>query len=300
MTVDELLKVCELTEWSAHRSTATLQSNLRILRRLIGSEDITTLHYTRLKTLASDMATGRGGKPLAPATVKRRMDTLSNALLLATKMTDDKGQPLLLAKPTFPSFEIDNVQDRIISDDELVAMFEVIAARREAEPGRDWRRFDALIRFLLATACRRGEALRVWPGHIEKRIVKGQARHFVTFERYSTKSKKARTLPLTGEIVAMLPELRLQAGNGPLFPFTPGELWGMWKVVRKDMAARGYDFSLVKFHTTRHTTLTKAMKRFPLAKVSKLAGHASVQITADRYGHIEAEDLLDVVDGVAA
>ncbi len=42
------------------------------------------------------------------------------------------------------------------------------------------------------------------------------------------------------------------------------------------------------------------MKRFPLAKVSKLAGHASIQITADRYGHLTADDLVDMVDAVAA
>ena len=89
------------------------------------------------------------------------METLSAALLLATKMTDDQGQPLLLAKPTFPTFVIQNIQGRVISDEEAAALFEVIAKRREAEPHRDWRRFDALIRFLLATACRRGEALRV-------------------------------------------------------------------------------------------------------------------------------------------
>ena len=175
-------------------------------------------------------------------------------------------------------------------------MFEVIAARREAEPHRDWTRFDAFMRFLLATACRRGEALRVWSGHIEQR----DARHFVIFERYTTKSKKPRIVPLSAEIVRLLPALRLQAGNGPLFPFTASTLWGMWKAIRQDMAARGHDFSLVKLHTTRHTTLTKAMKRHPIALVSKLAGHASIQITASRYGHLSAEDLVDMVDEIAA
>ncbi|WP_196066431.1 hypothetical protein [Brevundimonas mediterranea] len=66
------------------------------------------------------------------------------------------------------------------------------------------------------------------------------------------------------------------------------------------MAKRSHDFSLVRYHTTRHTTLTKAMKRYPLAMVSKLAGHASIQITADRYGHLSADDLVEMVDGLAA
>lgn len=299
MNVSDLLRYCELHEWRGHRSKATLRTNIKQLRALIGDEDIASLHYTRLKRLASDLE-NYGGRTAAPATIKRKLDTLSNALTVATKMTNDDGSPVLIAKPTFPTFEIDNIQERVISDEEVAALFEVIAARREADPARDWTRFDALMRFLLATACRRGEALRVWPGHIERRDVDGVTRHFVTFERYTTKSKKPRTLPLSTEIVALLPALRLQAGNGPLFPFTASQLWGMWKSVRQDMAARGFDFSLVRYHTTRHTTLTKAMKRFPLAKVSKLAGHASIQITADRYGHLSADDLVGMVDDLAA
>lgn len=295
MKVRELLRYCELHEWRGLRSKATLRTNIKQLTALIGDEDIATLHYTRLKTLASQLET-HGRKASAPSTVKRKLDTLSNALTIATRLTNPDGSPVLIAKPTFPTFEIDNIQERTITDAELADMFEVIAVRREAEPHRDWTRFDAFMRFLLATACRRGEALRVWPGHIEQR----DARHFVIFERYTTKSKKPRIVPLTAEVVAMLPALRLRAGNGPLFPFTTSQLWGMWKAVRQEMAARGHDFSLVRYHTTRHTTLTKAMKRFPLAMVSKLAGHASIQITADRYGHLSADDLVDMVDEIAA
>ena len=299
MNVSDLLKYCELHEWRQARSKATLRTNIKQLKALIGDEDIAGLHYTRLKRLASDLET-YGGRTAAPATIKRKLDTLSNALTMATKMTNPDGSPVLLAKPTFPTFEINNIQERVISDAELVDLFEVIAARREAEPARDWTRFDAFMRFLLATACRRGEALRVWPGHIDKRIVEGVVRHFVIFERYTTKTKKPRIVPLSPEIVTMLPALRLQAGNGALFPFTASQLWGMWKAVRQDMSKRGHDFSLVRYHTSRHTTLTKAMKRYPLAMVSKLAGHANIQITADRYGHLSADDLVEMVDGLAA
>lgn len=299
MKARELLRYCELHEWRQARAKATLRTNIKHLNAVIGDEDIASLHYTRLKAVAVELETF-GGRTAAPATIKRKLDTLSNALTIATKMTKDDGSPVLIAKPTFPSFDISNIQERVISDAEVAALFEVIAARRMAEPARDWARYDALIRFLLTTACRRGEALRVLPSHIETRVVDGVARSFVIFERYTTKSKKPRIVPLTAEIVAMLPVLRLQAGNGPLFPFEPWTLWTMWKAVRDDMTARGFDFSLVRYHTTRHTTLTKAMKRYPIAMVSKLAGHTSIQITADRYGHLTADDLVDMVDGIAA
>lgn len=299
MKVRELLRYCELHEWTGHRARLTLRTNIKHLNQLIGDEDIATLHYTRLKTLSAELEL-IGRRPAAPATVKRKLDTLSNALTIATKMTREDGSPVLLAKPTFPSFDIDNIQERVVSDAELSALFDVIARRRVDDPNRDWTRFDALLRFLLATACRRGEALRVHADHFESRVVAGAERHFVTFERYTTKSKKPRTVPVTAEIVSMLPSLRLQAGSGPLFPFTASQLWEMWKAIRADMAAQGHDFSMVRLHTVRHTTLTRAMRRYPLAMVSRLAGHASIQITADRYGHITADDLVDMVEGLAA
>lgn len=62
MKVSDLLDRCEKEEWRGHRSLDTLRSNLRILRRLIGGEDIATLHYTRLKRLADDMGRGRTAK----------------------------------------------------------------------------------------------------------------------------------------------------------------------------------------------------------------------------------------------
>ena len=90
MNVSDLLRYCELHEWRGHRSKATLRTNIKQLRALIGDEDIASLHYTRLKRLASDLE-NYGGRTAAPATIKRKLDTLSNALTVATKMTNDDG-----------------------------------------------------------------------------------------------------------------------------------------------------------------------------------------------------------------
>lgn len=302
MLVKNLLAECERTIWRTARSQPTLRSNLKVLRDLVGDLDIADLHYTRLDELrlALECRPGKRTPTLSPASVKRTMDTLSRALTHATKMTNPDGSPVLFAKPTMPSISVENIQDRVISDAEARAVFEIIDARQAQEPHRDWSRFRAFMRFLLDTACRRGEALRVTASHIETRLIAGRQRSFVSFHRYTTKTSRPRVLPLSDAVADLLPALRLQAGSGPLFGFTPGDLRGMWKAVRTDMKARGYDFSDVGFHTARHTTLTKAMKTHPIAKVSRLAGHASVQITIDRYGHIAADDLVDMVDDIAA
>ena len=55
MKVSELLRYCELHEWRGLRSKATLRTNIKHLKALIGDEVIADLHYTRLKKLASDL-----------------------------------------------------------------------------------------------------------------------------------------------------------------------------------------------------------------------------------------------------
>ena len=299
MIVSDLFTHCERTIWRNVRSRATLKTNLKILRRLIGDEDLTALHFTRLERLVTDLEAlgGRGSPVASPATVKRRMETLSAALTHATKMTNEDGSPVLFGKPAFPAIEVDNIQERTLSDIEAIALFEVIDARTMLEPDRDWSRFRVFVRFLLDTACRKGEALGVWPGHVETRTT---GRTLVGFPRYSTKNKKPRYVPLSAYLVSMIPALRLRAGNGPLFPFTHAVLFKFWEDCRADMRARGFEIGDVKFHTLRHTALTKAAKQHSIQKVSLLAGHSSIQITATRYAHLTPDDLGDLVDTIAA
>lgn len=82
MIVTDLFTHCERTIWRNVRSRATLKTNLKILRRLVGHEPLTALHFTRLETLVTELEAlgGRDGPVAAPATVKRRMETLSAAL----------------------------------------------------------------------------------------------------------------------------------------------------------------------------------------------------------------------------
>lgn len=58
------------------------------------------------------------------------------------------------------------------------------------------------------------------------------------------------------------------------------------------MAEQDFDFRYdTTRQTTRRTTLTRAMKRHPIAMVSRMAGHTSIAITVDRYVPLAAEDL---------
>lgn len=291
MNVTSLLEHCERTYWRDHRSQATLQSNIRQLVRMIGEKDIRQITYADLQALSQ--AFQAQGK--SPATTKRIMDTLSKAMEQALRMTAKDGQPVLAAKPAFPSFTIQNVKDRVVSPVEQTAMFEVIDNLIQTDQARDWNAFRVMIRFIIATACRRSEAMMMTSDHLEQR----GDRWFVTFERYTTKNTKPRSLPLD---MATAQELNGLAVNrqDKLFSFSAKQLWTMLERVKAVMAERGHDMADVGLHTLRHTTLTRAMKRHPIALVSKMAGHSSIQITADRYGHLVADDLVEMVDGLAA
>ena len=53
-------------------------------------------------------------------------------------------------------------------------------------------------------------------------------------------------------------------------------------------------------HSLRHTYATRLLRAGePMAKVSRLLGHESVQVTVDVYGHLNIEDLRDTVESVS-
>ena len=71
-----------------------------------------------------------------------------------------------------------------------------------------------------------------------------------------------------------------------------------WRRVREGVRKAGQNIDDVKFHTLRHTTITDMLRnKESLTLVSRFAGHSSVKITADRYGHIIADDLKGLVKG---
>ena len=296
MTMGELFGRCSQTVWSPRnvRSQRTVKSNIKILSEMIGDEPVTSMNYPRLSQLVSDLF-ARG---YAAGTVHRKMCAVSKALNEATRMTDTAGRPILAAKVSIPTVVARNSRSRVLTRDEEAAIFDAIAARSVAEPTRDWQRFARLLRFLLDTGCRLGEALNVSDALIETH----DNATFVTFPRYTTKNEKPRKLPLTQAIVSCLPYLRAAAIGGKLFPLKSQTVWYMWKGIRSDLVANGVPVSDVVLHTMRHTFLTRLAQsgKVPLERISEWAGHSSLQVTMDHYLHLMPVDKLSTLDVVEA
>lgn len=306
VTMADLFDRAERTIWSPSeaKSQATIRSNVKILSDLIGHVPVAEMTYTRLEELVATLR-ARG---YAPGTIKRKMDAVSRVLRMATRWTDAAGRPLLLSKPVMPSIRVSNLKDRVLSLAEEDAVFAAIERRRPAEPARQWRRFAALVRFLLDTGARLGEARATGPSDLDHRYLDDDtAVTFVTFGRYRTKNDKPRSVPLTA---AVLRDLQAQTEAGDLgtvrgkevyFPMTNGTAWYMWDNIRADVAAAGFDISDVTLHTLRHTCLSRlANGGMDLLRLQLWAGHSDPKITAGRYVHLSPDALaggLDILQG---
>lgn len=274
--------------WGECRAFNTHRSNVKIIRGLLPEgitvEGITSHHVYELDKVLRDE---RG---YAPASRRKLLGTLSAALRRAA--APDVG--LIPARPAFPSIKVKNTKDRVISVDEEAALFECIAARRDAEPLRHWAHFERLCRVLMGTGFRLGEALSCGPSNVKKKRWTDHTGQ--TFEGTwlglsgaVTKSERPRDVPLTRELQGLLPVLNENQAGGRWFPWKKGSSGPIYLLqnVREDMKLRGYDINDVVLHTFRHTCATRlAEGGMDLIALRDWLGHSDIKITAARYVHL--------------
>lgn len=293
-TLSALWTRCENTIWHPRevRSQATLLSNLKILRaveietpagrRVFGDMEVAEVRYSTLEALVEALF----AKDYAAGTVKRKVDMVGRSLTQAAKWE------IITGRPAMPTIKVDNARSRVITDAEEAVVFQIVADRTEAEPGRDWRRYGHLLRFLMDTACRLGEVLAMRRGWIEQRA-EGWA---LNIPGSITKNGKGRTIPLSAACVEALPYLEMNAHrDGRLFPMTAGTAQYYWRVnvVPDAKELHGVDLSDAVLHTFRHTKLTRLAKLpgFGIQRVSTWAGHSDISITAGVYAKLDVGDL---------
>lgn len=287
-SMSDLFEILLKDEWSPSRtkSQRSLMSNIKILTPLIGAtlvKDVTD------QTLA-DLKSALEAKGYAPATVKRKLDTVGRALTGAVK------RRIIDERPNMPVIVVQNLKDRIVSPEEEVLIFEAIDARAQREPMRQWKRFRALVRWLLDGGFRLSEPLQAkldW-------IVEHKGRPTLALPPEATKSGKARPVPLSKAIMDTVPYLTATMTDDRLFPMTAATAWYMWDTIREDIRLSGKgNIDDVNLHTFRHTCLTRLIRGgMAIHWVSKWAGHANTIITEQRYLRTNAGDLWDAFETV--
>ena len=189
---------------------------------------------------------------------------------------------------------------RFLRPDEVTAVIEAAATLR----------YGPILSLILGTGLRRGEALALRWAHVD--LDTGTARVHGSLVRrdgrlvVSTPKTAAsrRTVALSPAMVALLQRWRTTqtteqqtAGNlwqgdgtGRDYVFTtalggPVEPQNVLRTVRTAATVAGLHG--VTVHSLRHTYATTALLNgIPLKVVSSNLGHASIQVTADIYGHV--------------
>lgn len=226
------------------------------------------------------------GVPLAPATVNRYLALLRSILNYAVTAGYLQVSPVRrFARGSYLLPEPRPKRSPPLSSNAEAAR--LLAAIREGH--RDWL---GLFAFLLLTGSRRGEAAGLRWEDVDL------TRRLVTIRRsYEAppKSGKARTVPISTELAAVLAEHRKRDpwGSAVVFPhpesgeqLTPGVKLGPIL----DAACTAAGVARMRVHDLRHAHASLwLMAGGTLADVQRNLGHSTPVLTSETYGHI-AED----------
>jgi integrase len=191
-------------------------------------------------------------------------------------------------------------QPAFLSADQVVKLLEKIDTYHEeaaARPGRNpndrW--LKGLIRLAVSTGLRRNEllALRWRDVDLESEMLLVRNREDGSFK---TKSGKERMVPLAGDAVLLLSEMKESDRPSPgdsVFTdddggnIRPDRVSKRFKRYVRQAGLSGAE--RISFHTLRHTCASwLAMKGTPLRVIQGILGHSSVNVT-ERYSHLRPE-----------
>jgi integrase len=156
-----------------------------------------------------------------------------------------------------------------------------------------------LVRVLLHTALRRGEAAGLKVGDLDAR--RGRLRVRRDVDEYGrddeTKSHQHRDVPVRGQLLLDLKAAAKGRPRGDYLLAAPtGRAWTktMWRT-RWEVARLATGIEDLDTHELRHTAISWAIHAGANVKdVQRMAGHASAAMTLDVYGHLW-DDQLDQV-----
>lgn len=295
LRLSRLLEDCLKTIWhpdAGIRAQASIRSNVRVVSRYIGDLTVDELTTERLTQFVLDMR----AEGYAPGTIKRKLTMLSAALKTLLGKGPGGEPPILDKLPEFPPVVVRNMKDRVISPFEEERMWRELETLRQEYPTQNWWLVARFLRVLLDTGFRLSEALSLGPSSVSVLNARGRTVTMLNLPRYATKSERPHSLPATPALVEMIPALNEQAVKGRWFPVTPALMQYRWSVLRE-----AADMQDVTLHTFRHTCITRLLQGgMDIARVSKWANHANISITATRYGHLAAADLVGGLDILGA
>jgi integrase len=281
----EAHSVADLVERYRREHLGALRpSTRREYERQIAAEILPVLGNAKVASIDSDdidklhrQITARG----APYIANRVFALLSRlfALSIRWKMRPDNPCRGLARNK-------EHRRERFLNARELDALLRAIEASEDRQAG-------AVFRLLLLTGCRRGEALSMRWQDLDLEAGTWSK------PRESTKQNRAHHIPLSGEALDLLIELRAESTGSPfVFPGKSGgaraDVNKAWCHVRK---AAGLDLRL---HDLRHSYASFCINSgLGLPVVQALLGHSTPSMTS-RYSHLFDATLREATGRVGA
>mgnify|MGYP001229414840 CR=1 FL=1 len=241
-----------------------------------GLLQVTEDHLTSYR---DDLATGRAragvarpGRPLAAATIARRLSSLSSLYAYAVRRR---------VLPSSPAEAVTRPEVSTIGTTPARTIDEAAALMDGAEAIAGQHPMDAAaVALLLVCALRVGELIDLTAGQIQQ-----DAGHTVLVFR--RKGGKTARIPVPPRVSALLAPVREgRAAGEPLFVREDGRLFDRWRVttaLRRAARAAGVNPKGLTPHTARATAATALLDEgVPLADVQDMLGHSS-PVTTRRY-----------------
>lgn len=262
--------------------------------------ELRSSHIAQLKSRWLIEGRHGGNEPLSAASVYKHLSVLHRALAEAVRLGLISRNPAdAVSKPS----RVKQREQRALREDEISLLLTAAEGTR----------FDAPIRFTLASGLRQSELLALVWSDVD--LDAG-----IAYVRGTKTANSRRAVELSAVTMRTLrahrrhqARARLRRGSawqdhGLVFPSTTGTPWF------KRMFYRDYrlvvdrsgiaDPSTVTWHTLRHTAATQWLRHgADVFSVSRRLGHASAAFTMDVYGHLlkgQQRQAAEALDGLLA
>ncbi len=286
--VAEALEACYLSRWKGTASDVQLKYVVRAMERDIGHWLLTDMPgatgYSKIKGYRDALV--KDGS--APATANRRISTLKVALREAVR----EGH--MSAMPEFPdTLAENNIIEREMNEDEEAKAFAYLDAKVAAEAldpdaTGEWVYLRNLVASLMDTGARLSEVLKLKACDGQEAVFEGvivagaevvPTKSGRRRRQRNNKAAKTRRVPLTARAKESIAALLAHPLHGKVTVDWCGHRWMM---VRRALP----EINDCNLHILRHTFACRLLALgTDLYVVSKLLGHASVDVTAARYGN---------------
>ncbi len=250
----------------------------RRLKALFGDMPLNKITRHSIQQMHSDLRS-----ELSASSCDHHLGLMSRCLKLASDWK------LIVENPSqgLKKYNEDNRRDRLLTDDELQRLMTVLDTDHARTP-------CLVIKWLLYTACRKGEALHLRWADINRE----QSTWLIAAER--SKSKKRRVVPLNAGALAILDELAKDNISEWVFlnSKTGERLQSIDKVWNTRIRRAAQLPSDVVLHSLRHQGASMALASgADLATVRDLLGHADIS-TTEKYLHASGQSLRHGADSI--